>query len=111
MLSEILPSIIASKVASAAGGLLGGLTMFAFMRPKTILDATIRGGVSTGSAIISAPALANWMKIGSSPEMMLFYGAVTGFVAWGVLSMIARFFIRVEEKNMDIVDTYKEVKK
>lgn len=111
MAAELIPSFIAGKLAAAAGGLLGGLTMFAFMKPKTILDATIRGGVSTGSAIIVAPILSNWLKLGQGVESLLFCGAITGFIAWGVLSMVARFFIRVEEKKMDIIDTYKEIKK
>jgi len=102
---------VAAKSASAAGGLFGGLTMFAFMRPKTILDATIRGGVCTGSAIIFAPIICDWFEAKHSVDHLLASGAVIGFLAWGVLSMTARFFIKAEANNTDIVEVAKEIKK
>ena len=85
--------------------------MFAFMRPKTIMDATIRGGVCTGSAIIFAPVLCEYFDAVQSRDHLLAAGAFIGFVAWGVLSMIARFFIKSETANTDIVEAAKELKK
>jgi hypothetical protein len=112
MSAELIPpTFIVGKLAAAAGGLLGGLCMFAFMKPRSILDASIRGGVSTGSAIIASPIFSAWIKLGQGFEALLFCGACIGFVAWGMLSMLARFFIRAEETKMDIIDTYKEIKK
>jgi hypothetical protein len=111
MAIETASSIIAAKTASAAGGLLGGLTMFAFMRPKTILDATIRGGVCTGAAIIFAPIVCEWLETRLTVEHLLAAGAVVGFLAWGVLSMTARFFIKAEAANKDIVEAAQEIKK
>jgi hypothetical protein len=108
---EAAGSYVAAKSASAAGGLLGGLTMFAFMRPKTILDATIRGGVCTGTAIIFAPILCEWFDARLSVDHLLAAGAVIGFLAWGVLSMTARFFIKADAANKDIVEAAQEIKK
>ena len=108
---EAAGSIVATKAASAAGGLLGGLTMFAFMKPRTILDATVRGGVCTGAAIIFAPIVCEWLETRVSIEHLLAAGAVIGFLAWGVLSMTARFFIKAEASNTDIVEAAKEIKK
>jgi hypothetical protein len=108
---EAAGSYVAAKSASAAGGMLGGLTMFAFMRPKTILDATIRGGVCTGAAIIFAPVLCEYLETKLTMEHLLAAGAVIGFLAWGVLSMTARFFIKAEAANTDIVEAAKELKK
>ncbi len=108
---EAAGSYVAAKSASAAGGLFGGLTMFAFMKPKTVLDATIRGGVCTGSAIIFAPILCEWVDTKLTPEHLLGAGAFIGFIAWGVLSMTARFFIKAEANNTDIVEAAKEIKK
>jgi len=105
-----MTGLVAAKSASAAGGLFGGLTMFAFMRPKTILDATIRGGVCTGAAIIFAPILCEYMETKLTTEHLLAAGAVIGFLSWGVLSMIARFFIKAEAANKDIVEAAKEIK-
>jgi hypothetical protein len=102
---------VAAKTASAAGGLFGGLTMFAFMKPKSILDATIRGGVCTGAAIIFAPIICDWLETTHTVEHLLAGGAVLGFLTWGVLSMTARFFIKAEASNTDIVEAAKELKK
>jgi hypothetical protein len=103
--------IIAAKSASAAGGLFGGLSMFAFMKPTTIMDATIRGGVCTGSAIIFAPIICEYMQTTETTDHLLAAGALIGFLAWGVLSMTARFFIKAETANTDIVEAAKEIKK
>ena len=85
--------------------------MFAFMKPKTILDATIRGGVCTGAAIIFAPIICDWFETTHTVEHLLAGGAVLGFLTWGVLSMTARFFIKAEASNTDIVEATKELKK
>ena len=103
--------IVVAKSASAAGGLFGGLSMFAFMKPKSIMDATIRGGVCTGSAIIFAPVLCDYLDTIQSRDHLLAAGAFIGFIAWGVLSMTARFFIKSEASNTDIVEAAKELKK
>lgn len=108
---EAAGSYVAAKSASAAGGLFGGLAMFAFMKPKTVLDATIRGGICTGSAIIFAPVVCEWFNASTTPEHLLAAGATIGFLAWGVLSMTARFFIKAEATNTDIVEAAKEIKK
>ena len=107
---EVAAGYIVAKTASAVGGLFGGLSMFAFMKPKTILDATVRGGICTGSAIIGAPVLCEYLEKIGTAEHLLFCGAVIGFLAWGVLSMIARFFIKAEAANKDIVEAAKEIK-
>jgi predicted membrane protein len=103
---------ITAKIASAAGGLFGGLVMIALMKPKSILDATLRGGVCTGSAIIGSPVLIEYLGY-FSPNMdhFMFAGAVIGFLSWGVLSMTARFFIKAEATNTDIVEAVKDIKK
>jgi hypothetical protein len=104
-------SLVTAKVASATGGLAGGLTMFAFMKPKTILDAVIRGGVCTGSAIIFAPIICEYLGATLATDHLLAAGASIGFLAWGVLSMTARFFIKADAANKDIVEAAQELKK
>lgn len=103
--------LVAAKTASAAGGLFGGLAMFAFMKPKSVLDATIRGGVCTGSAIIFAPVVCELLNTSVTTDHLIAAGAAIGFLAWGVLSMTARFFIKAEASNTDIVEAAKEIKK
>ena len=109
-MSVEVTSLVAAKSASAVGGLFGGLTMFAFMRPTTILDATIRGGICTGSAIIFSPIVCDWLEAKHSIDHLLAAGAIIGFLAWGVLSMTARFFIKADAANKDIVEAAKDIK-
>lgn len=100
-----------TKIAAGLGGLFGGLVMMSFIKPKTILDAVIRGGVSTGSAIIFAAPLLEFLNQDKGDwELQLASGMVCGFLAWSVLGMVARFFIKAEKQNHDIVDAVKAVK-
>lgn len=85
--------------------------MFVFMKPKTIMDATIRGGVCTGAAIIFAPVVCEYLNTSLSTDHLLAAGAVIGFLSWGVLSMTARFFIKADAANKDIVEAAQELKK
>jgi len=107
---EAATSYIAPKIASALGGMFSGLAMFAFMKPKTILDATLRGSICTGSAIIFSPVVCELLDTSTSTDHLIAAGAFIGFVAWGVLSMTARFFIKAEATNKDIVEAAKEIK-
>lgn len=101
---------VAGKIAAAIGGLLGGLGFMAFLKPKTIMDATIRGGVSTGSAIIGSTVFIELLGFPNNIEFQLFSGAVIGFVAWGILGLIARVFIKAEQKNTDAIEFISDVK-
>ena len=96
-------TFIGAKIASALGGLFGGLAVMAYMKPISILDATIRGGISTGTAIIGSTLL---MDVMSWPDMLEYYaiaGAVIGFSAWSVLGACARVFIKVEKNKLDAI--------
>lgn len=105
-------SYLVAKVAAGIGGLFGGLAMMSFIKPKTILDAVIRGGVSTGSAIIfAAPLLELLNQDRGNWEFQLASGMVCGFLAWSLLGMVARFFIKAERSGEDIVDVVKRVRK
>ena len=97
-------TFIGAKIASALGGLFGGLAVMAYMKPISILDATIRGGISTGTAIIGSTLLMDAM---SWPDMVEYYaiaGAVIGFSAWSVLGACARVFIKVEKNKLDAIE-------
>ena len=96
-------TFIGAKIAAACGGLFGGLAIMAFMKPTTLLDATIRGGISTGTAIIGATLLIDTMSWSNAVEYHAIAGAMIGFCAWGVLGMCARVFIKVEQNKLDAV--------
>jgi hypothetical protein len=97
-------TFIGAKIASACGGLFGGLAVMAYMKPISILDASIRGGISTGAAIIGATLL---MDIAHWPDIIEYHaiaGAVIGFSAWSVLGAFARVFIKVEKNKLDAIE-------
>ena len=97
-------TFIGAKIAAACGGLFGGLAIMAFMKPTTLLDATIRGGISTGTAIIGATLLIDTMSWSDAVEYHAIAGAMIGFCAWSVLGMCARVFIKADKNKLDVIE-------
>lgn len=108
-MGEIGTGYLTAKLASMVGGFFGGAAILTFIRPKTILEAFIRGGVSVGSAIIFSVPLIEFMNLKNTWESQLMSGFIVGFVAYSVLGMVANFL----KKNQDnsIVDVVKDIKK
>ncbi len=103
-------TFVGAKIAAAFGGLFGGLASMAFMKPVTLLDAAMRGGISTGSAIIGSTLIIDTFEWANSIEYHMISGAIIGFFAWAVLSMFGRFFVKAEKKQLDILDVATIVK-
>jgi hypothetical protein len=99
------------KIVSGLGGLLGGLALFAFWRPLNMLDACIRSGISTGSAIIFAVPVLEFFELSLNMHMILVAGAVIGFFSWSILSMVARSLKKFDREEKNILDAYKDFKK
>ena len=100
---SVTATFIGSKIAAACGGLFGGLAIMAFMKPTTLLDATIRGGISTGAAIIGSTLMIDTMNWSNNVEYHAVAGAMIGFCAWGVLGMFASLFIKAEKNKLDVI--------
>lgn len=98
------------KIASGVGGLFGGMTLLAFWKPSSILDACIRSGVSTGSAVIFAMPLLEAFNLRVDLDLALVAGAVVGFFAWSILSMAARMMKRFDREEKDLMDAIREVR-
>jgi hypothetical protein len=98
------------KIASGVGGMLGGLAMFAFWRPMNMLDACIRSGISTGSAVIFAMPVLEFLELRVDMDLALLSGAIIGFFAWSILSMMARMLKRFDREEKDLIDAIKEVR-
>ena len=96
-------TFIGAKIAAALGGLFGGLAVMAYMRPISILDATIRGGISTGTAIIGSTLMLDIMDWPDITEYHAVAGALIGFCAWSVLGMCARVFMKIEQNKLDAI--------
>lgn len=101
-------SYLATKVASMIGGLFGGFAILTFIKPKTIKEAFIRGGVSVGSSIVFADPLLVIFKITSNWETQLMSGFCVGFLSYAILGMIANFLQK--HQNSDIATAVKDIK-
>lgn len=102
-------SYLTAKVASMIGGLFGGFAILTFIKPKTIGEAFMRGGMSVGSAMVFTQPLLVMADISNNWESQLMGGFVVGFLAYTVLGMVANFMIKNQDK--DIVQVVKSVKK
>jgi len=100
---------IIAKVSSMIGGLFGGFAILTFIKPKTISEAFMRGGMSVGSAMVFAQPLLNLAGISDNWETQLMSGFCVGFMAYTVLGMIANFLIK--NQNKDILQVINQVKK
>lgn len=98
-----------AKLASMIGGLFGGGAILTFIRPKSVSEAFMRGGLSVGSAMIFASPILNWMDISNNWENQIMSGFVVGFLAYSILGMVANFLVK--NQNKDIVEAIKEIKK
>lgn len=105
----MMPDYLTAKLASIIGGLFGGGAILTFIRPKTIGEAFIRGGVSVGSSAVFTFPIINWIKLSDNWENQIMVGFIVGFLAYSVLGMIANFLIKNQDK--DIVEAVKEIKK
>lgn len=101
-------SYVTAKIASAIGGLFGGMSIMTFIKPRTISEAFARGGVSTGAAIIFATPLLTALNLPANWEMQLMSGGVIGFLAYSVLGATARFLAK--NQNDDIVELAQKVR-
>lgn len=101
-------SYVTAKIASAIGGLLGGMSLMTFIRPRTIGEAFARGGVSTGGAIIFATPVLTTLNLPVNWEMQLMSGGIIGFLAYSVLGATARFLVKNQES--DIVEMAHKVR-
>lgn len=102
-------SYITAKIASMIGGLFGGFAILTFIRPKTVSEAFMRGGVSVGSAMVFTQPLLVIADMSNNWESQLMGGFCVGFIAYTVLGMVANFLQKNQDK--DIVQVVKEVKK
>jgi hypothetical protein len=101
-------SYLTAKVASMIGGLFGGFAILTFIRPKTISEAFMRGGMSVGSAIVFGQPLLEVLGLSNNWETQMMAGFCVGFLSYTVLGMIANFLRK--NQNKDIVQAAKDVK-
>ena len=90
-MGEVL-GYLAQKVTSTLGGLIGAISHFPFSKPKTMLEALIRGGLSTTfSFFFSIPLLWYFNLPYTNWQWQLASGFVCGFAGYALLSSLSRF--------------------
>jgi hypothetical protein len=103
---------LTGKITSAVGGLFGGLGILTFIKPASINEAFMRGGISTGSAVIFAGPILEHVGIPNNWDTQIASGAVIGFVAYFILGAVANFFRKNEKSDiLEVVDKVKGEKK
>jgi hypothetical protein len=103
-----LTTYFGAKLAAMVGGFFGSAAILTFIRPKTIGEAFIRGGVSVGSAIIFSTPLLDFMGLKTNWEYQMMSGFIIGFVSYSFLGMVANFLLK--HQNKDIVETIRIIK-
>ena len=107
-MSEPTTSYMSVKIASMIGGFFGGAAILTFIRPKTIGEAFIRGGVSVGTAIIFSTPFLELISLKDTLENYAMSGFCVGFFAYSILGMIANFLHK--HQNNDIVTVVNDIR-
>ena len=106
-MSEPTTSYMGVKIASMIGGFFGGAAILTFIKPKTIGEAFIRGGVSVGTAIIFSSPVLELTKLTQTIENYAMSGFCVGFFAYSILGMIANFLHK--HQHNDIVSVVRDI--
>lgn len=101
-------SYLTAKITSMIGGFIGSAAILTFIRPKTIAEAFMRGGVSVGSAVIFSNPILEALGLNTNWEHQMMAGFCVGFIAYSVLGMIANFLIKYQHR--DIVEVARDIK-
>lgn len=93
---------------TVVGGFCGGIAMFIYVKPDTLVDGFVRAVVCVMSANMLTQLLAEYITHKQTTGEMWGVAFMVGFVAFPFMSSIARFF--ENRKASDISDMVKEIK-
>lgn len=111
-MSDLITTTLLGKLISGLSGLVGGAAFMVFYRPRNVWDAAIRSGLSVTAAIVFAPIVADYFKILQSMDNQMAISVALGFCSWSVLSLIARFLMKVQDEKVEIkLPSFLETKK
>jgi hypothetical protein len=103
-----LLGFLTTKIVSMVGGMFGGAAILTFIRPASIVEAFVRGGISAGSAVVFSAPLLEVFQMHSTWENQLMSGFCIGFVAYSILGMIANFLAK--NQTRDVLEVIKDIK-
>jgi hypothetical protein len=101
-MSDPISTPLLMKLITGLGGLAGGIAFMAFYTPRNVWDAAIRSGLSTTAAIVGAPIMCEWLSINCTMDNMIGIAVGLGFCSWSILSLIARFLIKIQDEKVNI---------
>ena len=112
--SAIGGGVVASKIFSGLSGLFGGITLTLFWQSKRLqsyskfIAGAITGSVSVTAAISLTGILASYLNLASTNlDVALGIGYLVGMLSVGVVTLLANFFDKREDK--DLLEVVKEV--
>ena len=101
-MSDPISTSLMAKAISGLGGLIGGVSFMVFYRPKNVWDAAVRSGLSTTTAIVFAPVIADYFGVEQTMNNIVAVSVGLGFCAWSILSLIARFLVNIQDERVNI---------
>lgn len=101
-MSDPLTTPLMAKLLSGIGGLVGGAAFMAFYRPCNVWDASIRSGLSVTAAIVFSPIIIEYFHIADTTDNQVAVSVALGFCSWSILSLAARFLMRVQDEKVNI---------
>ena len=89
-----------AKLASMIGGLFGGAAILTFIKPKTVGEAFIRGGVSVGSALLFSVPILKTLDMPTDWDFQAMAGFFVGFLSYRLLGMVANFLSKHKDSTI-----------
>lgn len=104
---------ITAKITSFIGGILGGLSVLAYIPPKNFREAYIRGGVSVGFALMLAQPILLQLGLEMKSSQIWIYelavAFICGFIGYSVMNWVANFLSK--NASSDVLEVYANIKK
>jgi hypothetical protein len=101
-MSDPISSSLMAKIISGLGGLIGGISFMAFLRPCNVWDASVRSGLSVISAVVFAPILLEWINFNPTSDNVMAASVAIGFCSWSLLSLFSHILIGVQDEKVSL---------
>jgi len=101
-MSDPISTSLMAKLLSGLGGLIGGAAFMVFYKPRNVWDAAIRSGLSVTSAIVFSPIILEYFHVPGTTDNQVAVSVALGFCSWSVLSIMARFLMKVQDEKVNI---------
>ncbi|CAB5220957.1 hypothetical protein UFOVP247_62 [uncultured Caudovirales phage] len=101
-MSDFIATPLMAKLLSGLGGLIGGAAFMVFYTPRNVWDAAIRSGLSVTAAIVFSPIIMEYLSFNKTTDNQIAISVALGFCSWSILSLVARFLLRVQDEKVNI---------